>query len=103
MIITEKISGKCQLILIPGEKRVIEVGSSFQPLEVFVRAEGRRRGYCLGQGNGRITLRVPDHLSPDENWSGVIMADGKPFCEFDVKILSRELAQLAGYIEDRIG
>ena len=104
MIITEKISGKCQLILIPGEERVVEVDApGLQPLEIHIRGAGRKRGYCLGQGNGRIRVRVPDHLSPDDNWSGLVTADGKPFCEFDVKVLSRELAQLAGYIEDKIG
>ena len=102
MRLSAALSGKCQLILIPGETRIIEVEApGVQRLEILLSSGPET--VCIAQGApGKLKIRVDETLSPDKTWVGIIKADGKPWCRFDAKVLSRELAQIAGFLEDKI-
>jgi len=104
MELTPRISGRCQLILIPGERRELELGGveirGGAAVEFFtddttipIEVEGffpqpRRTG---------VVIIVPADIDTARSWSGRVKLGEEVFCEFEVKFLDAEKAKELGW------
>lgn len=106
MELSPQISGKCQLILIPGEKRDLKLAGMkirdaadlavefyTEDLIVPVPVEG----FYLEQNSTSVAISVPADIDRTKTWSGRIRFGGEVFCEFEVKFLDAEMAKSLGW------
>ena len=121
MELNPRISGKCQLILIPGETRELKLGevgvAEIQELSVEFFAANTSipaplTGVIIEYANpfvvkadrfyseGKYTvfeLAVPAEIDTSKPWSGRVILNGEIFCEFEVKFLDAEKAKSLGW------
>jgi len=106
MELTPRISGKCQLILIPGETRDLKLAGmeirDAADLAVEFCADGLVvpvpvEGFYPEQNSTSIAISVPADIDHTKTWSGRIRFGGEIFCEFEVKFLDPELAKSLGW------
>jgi len=110
MELNPRISGKCQLILIPGETREVEIGGvkiqdilearDLSAIAVEFTAEDTTVAApveVLIPAPPRIVFIVPAKIDTAKNWTGRVKLYGETFCEFEVKLLDPELAKSLGW------
>lgn len=104
MELTPRISGKCQLILIPGERRELElvgvevhdgVAVEFFADDTTVLIEVE--GFFPQERRTSIVIIVPTDIDISRAWSGRVRFGEEVFCEFEVKFLDAEKAKSLGW------
>ena len=104
MELNPRISGKCQLILIPGETRDLKLAGVelYDAVEIVVEfLAGDEvvpipvKGFYPEPPG--VAISVPADIDRTKTWSGRIKLGGEVFCEFEVKLLDAELAKSLGW------
>jgi len=104
--LTPRISGKCQLILIPGETRDLKLAGveirDAGDLVVEFFAEGTVipvpvEGFYPEKKSTSIAISVPADIDILRTWSGRVKLGEEVFCEFEVKFLDAEKARSLGW------
>lgn len=104
MELSPRISGRCQLILIPGETRDLKLAGVeirddlaveffAEDLVVPIPVEG----FYPEQDSTGIAISVPADIDRTKAWSGRIRLGDTLFCEFEVKFLDPEFAKSLGW------
>ena len=115
MELTPRISGKCQLILIPGETRNLKLAGveirdaedlviEFFPEGSVITVPIKRfcpeqvlADYGLSPEPPGIAISVPADIDISRTWSGRVRLGQDVFCEFEVKFLDAEVAKSLGW------
>lgn len=110
MKLSRRVSGKCLLILIPGEVRDVELegveiqdileARNLSAIAVEFTAEDTTVAAPVGAlipAPPRIAFTIPAKIDTAKNWNGCVKLHGEPFCEFEVKLLNPEHAKALGW------
>lgn len=104
MELTSRISGKCQVILIPGERRELGlVGVEIRDgiaVEFFAddtTVPVEVEGFFPQERRTGVVIIVPTKIDISRAWSGRVKLGEEVFCEFEVKFLDAEKAKSLGW------
>lgn len=106
MELSPKISGRCQLILIPGETRDLKLAGveirDATDLVVEFFAEDSVvpvpvKGFYPEQDSTGVAISVPADIDRAKAWFGHIRLSNTLFCEFEVKFLDPEHVASLGW------
>lgn len=104
--LSPRISGKCQLILMPGETRDLKLAGveirDAGDLAVEFFTEGAVvpvpvEGFYPEKKSTSIAISVPADIDISRTWSGRVRLGEDVFCEFEVKFLDAEVAKSLGW------